>query len=73
MNEAERKKLGVLARLAQHDEALQAAFDQAEADIHAAWASAWTQRGRERAHSDLKALQRLRGKLASMASSAPRN
>lgn len=72
MTEAERKKLGVSARLAQHDEALQAAFDQIEADIHSEWAAAWTQRGRERSYRDLKAIQRLRGKFASMASSAPR-
>ena len=73
MTEAERKKLGVAANIALHDEALQAGFDQMEQEIHAKWADCWTERGRERCHTDLKALKRLRTTIAQMASSAPRN
>lgn len=73
VTEVERQKLGVAGRLALHDEALQAALDQAERDVHDEWAAAWTKRGRERCHHDLKAIKRLRTKIAQMASSAPRN
>lgn len=73
MTESERQQNGVAARIAMHDSALKTALDSMEADIHAEWASCWTQRGRERRHHDLKALKRLREKLAQTASSAPRN
>ena len=68
-----RQQLGVQARIAQHDSALQQAFNDAEADIHAEWAACWTQRGRERCHHDLKALKRLRAKLVTTATNAPRD
>ena len=73
MTESERQQNGVAARIAMHDGALTTALNAMEADIHAEWASCWTQRGRERCHSDLKALKRLREKLAQTASGAPRN
>lgn len=73
MTESERQQIGFAAKIAVHDEALKAGLSALEQDIHSEWASCWTERGRERCYRDLKALKRLREKLAQLASNAPRD
>ncbi|MBK9005353.1 MAG: hypothetical protein IPM41_16320 [Sphingomonadales bacterium] len=73
MNLFDRRARGVRARLALEDSVLGEVFKEVETDIHNAWASAMTERTRERLHAELRALAKVRSKLAEMASHAPRD
>lgn len=73
MSAAERRAAGLGARAALNDETIMSAFAAVEADIHGEWAAAWLPRKREALHAELRALQRVRSKLASMAGQAPRD
>jgi hypothetical protein len=73
MSPEQRRDAGFRARIALEDGALKEAFEACEADIHAAWAAARWPRTRERLHAELRALNRVRSKLASTAGQAPRN
>lgn len=73
MNPVERRGRGIRARLALEDSVIGEAFREAEKDIHNAWASARWARTRERLHAELKALERVKSKLAEMAQHAPRD
>lgn len=68
-----RRERGIRARQALDDTVLGEVFKEAENDIHAAWASARWSRTRERLHAELKALDRVKSKLAEMAQHAPRD
>lgn len=72
MTPAERRGRGFRAVAALKDDALQDAFAEVENDIHAEWARAFWPRTRERLHAELRGLDRVRNKLAAMASQAPR-
>jgi len=69
----QRRGRGFRAKAALADGALKEAFDEVAADIHLQWANAMWPRTRERLHAELKGLQRVREKLAAMASQAPRD
>lgn len=73
MTPNERRGRAFRARAALDDGALKEAFEEVERDLHAEWAGSMFQRNRERAWHELKALQRVRSKLASMAGQAPRD
>lgn len=73
MNLFDRRARGVRARLALEDTVLGEAFKEVEQDIHNAWAAAKWLRTRERLHAELKALDKVKSKLAEMAQHAPRD
>lgn len=73
MTPEQRRGRGFRAKAAIADGALKDAFDEAAQDIHTEWARALWPRTRERLHAELKGLQRVREKLAAMASQAPRD
>jgi len=68
----QRRARGFRARAALEDGALKEAFEETEREIHEQWSAAWWPRKRERLWHELKALERLRGKLANMAGQAPK-
>lgn len=73
MTPEQRRAQGIAAKMLLSDPTIKAAFEQVETDIHTGWAAAWTPRGREKLHAELRALQRIRSKLANMAGQAPRD
>ena len=72
MSPEERRAQGIAAKAILDDATIKAVFDGIESAIHDEWANAWTQRGRERLHAELRAFARVRARLVSMAGQAPR-
>jgi hypothetical protein len=69
----QRRAAGIGARALLNDDNMAAALSAIERDIHSEWAGALFPRTREKLHAELRALQRVRNKLASMAGQAPRD
>lgn len=72
MTPEQRRERAVRARLALDDGTVTEVFTEIRADIHREWASARWPRTRERLHAELRALDRVTSRIATMAGQAPR-